>query len=397
MVITSKCNGVEQFEERMRSFWNSFGPQYETVVWGCGKTTSILIDAIRGTHSIAYVVDSDSSKWGTLCCGYNVRSPDTLKRDGTRQIRVFIMPFGFVRHDIIKSLEDMGFGEQHYCFGHEYLVVHSYLTRRQLVVPNIGFFIGSACSLKCRDCLAHLPHYRKNQKTFQSLEDVKRDIDITFSRIHFVNLITLSTGEIFLHPEIDGIFGHLNEYRAQFNYIQTPTNGTILPKEATLKLMRECGFGVYISDYSHAIGSRSKIPALVTSLEEHMVPYELFSDLQGGKAETPIWSDIGSLMELRDRSDEDTARTYDRCSNRLAQVVFNGQLYSCGSAQWGEFGGLYESTTNDRTDLNAPDLEVLMAYLGVTESGFPAVCRRCNGVGPAANQHTVTAGLQAQK
>ena len=395
MEFTGHVSSDESFQERVGSFLSSFGPESDVVVWGCGKGCEILIDTLRATHRIRYLVDSNDRLWGKRVYGYEVKSPESLRQDRHGNVKVIVVPFGFVRYDIAKVLVQYGFDDEHFCFGNEYLVLHHFHYHRRIVIPNLGFFIGSACTLRCRDCIAHLAYYAKNRNTFIPFETIKRDIDLTFQTVSFINLITLSTGEIFLHPDINRILEYLYTYRDCYKVIQTPTNGTIVPKPETLDVMKRCNIGVYISDYSHVVGKRSRIPQLTALLDQYQIANETFSDLQGGASAIPLWSDIGDFFTERRRSQRETSDMYQRCANRAAQVVYDGRLYTCGSAPWGEFGGLYEPMGgSDYVDLSQGNTAVLRAYFGATETGYPHVCTRCNGIGSYANPKTVYAGIQ---
>jgi hypothetical protein len=395
MEITGKYSSDESFEAMVRNYLSSFGPEYEIVVWGSGKSCKILINTIEKTHRIKYIVDINEQLWGGKKSGYEIKAPANLQNEDPNKVKVMIMPFGFVRYDIINALIKYGFNSDSFCFGNEYLVLHNYQYNNQLVIQNVGFFIGSACTLKCRDCIAHLTLYTKNRNAFIPFEMIKSDIDKTFSSIDFVNLITLSTGEIFLHPEIINIIEYLYTYKDRYNFIQTPTNGTVIPKPETLEIMKRCHIGIYISDYSHSIGRKSKIPQLIEVFNQHKIVYEMFDNLQGGKSKIPLWSDIGDFSKARNRDEHETAQMYQKCANRAAQVVFDGKLYTCGSAQWGEFGGLYQANKNsDYADLSQSKTTILRAYFGATKTGYPNVCTQCDGIGPYANTKTVYAGIQ---
>ncbi len=395
MELSGKYSSDDAFEHKIDDYLSSFGPSNDIVVWGCGKACRMLIETIQDTHQIRYLVDINEHLWGTKYCGYEIRSPESLRGEDRANLKVIIVPFGFVRYDISGTLVQFGFDEEDFCFANEYMVLHHFHYHHRIVIQNLGFFIGSACTLKCRDCIAHLAHYTRNKNAFVPLDKIKEEIDRTFRIISFINLITLSTGEIFLHPEINRILEYLYTYRDSYNFIQTPTNGTIVPKPETLEVMKQCGIGIYISDYSYVVGKRSKIPQLTAAVKKYEIPHEIFSQLQGGKSEIPVWSDIGDFSSERARCEQATAQMFQRCANRAAQVIYDGRLYTCGSAPWGEFGGLYKpEASSDYAELSQGSIALLRAYFGATETGYPHVCKHCDGIGPYANNRTVYAGIQ---
>lgn len=397
MELTGPCNSDSEFISRMANYVQQFESHCPIVIWGVGKSCKILIDAIKKTHTISFLVDSNEALWGTTYKGYEIKSPQSLsQRMG--KIKVMIMPFGFERYDIADVLMSYGFKDDEFCFGNEYLVAFNYVKNDKVVLQNLGFLITGVCNLRCRDCIAHIPYYRKGTLKYIPLESVKHDIDTTFSVVDFVNLITLSTGEMFLHPHIDLIFEYLTTYRKRYNIIQTPTNGTILPKQNTLETMHNCGIGVYISDYSNTIGSKSRIPELISLLEQYDVTYETFQTLQGGKSDIPIWSEVGPIGYVRDRSNDETFRIYQSCANRQCQISYGGKMYSCGSAVWAEYGGLYQSDAqSDFSEIRSGKVGVLRAWFGATLKGYPEICSRCNGIGPRVNNKVIPAGVQVEK
>jgi len=398
MEIVGKCNSNLEFKRKISEYLENFNTSYEIIIWGTGKSCQILIDTIKNTHKIKYIVDIDSTKWKKKFSGISIESPEKLKKENIDNIRIMIMPYSFARYDIVNELVNYGFKDQNYCFGNDYFTLHNYKFENKIVLQNIGFFIGSACNLKCRDCIAHLPFYKENINTSVPFEKIKKDIDNLFSVVDYINLITLSTGEIFLHPELDKIIQYLARFKNKYNFIQTPINGTILPKKRILELMSKNNIGVYISDYSQVVGSKSKIPQVIEAFKKNNVKFEVFKDLQGGKSNELIWSDIGDFSEVRNRSDSETLNVYIKCANRSAQVFFDSKLYTCGSSIWGEFGGLYKSSITENRDYidirESEKIEILRTYYGATENGFPNVCRRCNGIGPYSNKKTVLAGIQ---
>lgn len=269
MEFSGSYDSDAKFRQAILEYVRRFGPTGDMVLWGVGKSCGILLDCIQATHRIPCLVDSRSELWGQTFRGYEIRAPNALMDLDHRHLKLMILPFGIARHEIADQLRAMGFDNRQFCFGNEYLSLHQFYHHDHLVFQNIGFFIGSACSLRCRDCIAHLADYRKNRNVFVPYHRVKEDIDQAFAEINFINLITLSTGEIFLHPELDRILEHLWTYRHRYHYVQTPTNGTILPRPSTLEIMHKCGVGLYVSDYSHEIGSRSKIPQLIALCRQH--------------------------------------------------------------------------------------------------------------------------------
>ncbi len=92
--------------------------------------------------------------------------------------------------------------------------------------------------------------YWKNKKE-SKYEAIKEDIDLYFRCVDYVFDMEIVGGESLLHTELAEILEYIGEkYNSKIGYLGIITNGTILPSQNIISILKEYGIGVSISDYS---------------------------------------------------------------------------------------------------------------------------------------------------
>lgn len=104
---------------------------------------------------------------------------------------------------------------------------------------NIIIETTTNCNLKCTHC------YNYNDKTFISIEKLKKFYDLLPIDKHFNTILT--GGEVFSHPQIDDILKYL--YNKEI-LIDILTNGTLLTKKRLANLSKEKIGTIQLSLYS---------------------------------------------------------------------------------------------------------------------------------------------------
>ena len=95
-------------------------------------------------------------------------------------------------------------------------------------------WVGSKCTLKCRDCCNLIPYLE--QKTY-SVDSIINNINYITQDME-IELLQIQGGEPFTHKHISEII----EKCAMNNHIhkiEIASNGTILPNEDTIKVIKK--------------------------------------------------------------------------------------------------------------------------------------------------------------
>lgn len=398
MELFGKYENNEEFLKKVSEFLEIFKNK-EIIVWGAGKATKTFFDVAKELN-IKYIIDSNKNIHGQTLEGFKIMPPEVVKNEDKSNTLIVIMPYCYDKYYMAKELETMGYDETGYCFGYDYILAYSYFKKNKIVLPALDIFITSFCTLKCKNCIAHLPYYKKNKFHHMPFESIKKDIDGVFSFVDYINLLSFSTGEVILHPDFIKIIEYIAaNYREKYRVIHFVTNGTVIPDENLLKAFSKYDCYVYISNYTHTIKDRSKIKDLTNAFASHSISYSVFNDFQAGRFETPSWNDLGDISISHGKSEQAKINMYHGCANHTCIVAHEEKIYACGSACWGDYGGVYDASGEGLDYIKYPSnddekLNLVRYFLRATQTGYPAICDRCEGVGPLVNKNTVPAGEQ---
>lgn len=110
-----------------------------------------------------------------------------------------------------------------------------------------GYIMGQYCSLKCQDCCEHVPYF--DHPVFSKCEDILSDCSKLAASSEFIRYIELIGGEPFLHPRFKQVLEGLLRIE-NVGYIKIFTNGTVVPKEEVLEVLRNPRIVINLSNYT---------------------------------------------------------------------------------------------------------------------------------------------------
>lgn len=195
-----------------------------------------------------------------------------------------------------------------------------------LITRRLALIVTLKCTLNCRLCCNCVPMYRHTP--ILSKQDIFSDIKECFKLYDRIEWFQFVGGELFLHPDLGEILEEAFKYDNQFDKIILMTNGTLVPKENVVRVLKEHSsrVEVQISDYGQL---SYKIEELKTKLSENNIPFVVKSfhgDIQhyGG------WVDCGGF-EDRNFSDDQQKETWETCWQIKMQNLhmYNGKIHNC--------------------------------------------------------------------
>ena len=185
-----------------------------------------------------------------------------------------------------------------------------------LFIEHFELIITTKCSLNCKRCSNLMPEYRKRQTAyFRDKEDILKEIDALADSVDEILNCRILGGEPLLHPDLPEILSYLFE-KKNIGSIHIITNGTIIPNETLLDVMKNERLLVIFSDYG-------KLSRNLTSCSELLKK-------EGIKCSTDVvlkWSDLGDLAQ-RKASQKDLIRQRKNCKF-CCKTYLNGRLYLC--------------------------------------------------------------------
>jgi len=392
MIESKKMKGystMERYDTRkiFRDFaskWPKDAPYY---VWGASNTAKELCTTFHDLNIVGFV-DNDAKKWGTQFRGRPVLSPDAFfAARGEVQCIVASIEKG----DILAGLKQHGLrNDLDACGMDRYIGIHHYLDTGELRFARGSLLITSFCSLNCRNCCLQVPYYKRHQH--RSIDDVLADADHYFRWVDHVMWFDLIGGEPFVHPDVDEITERIaKKYRSRMGALHFVTNGTILPSDRMLELMKQYGIAVEISDYRKAVPAiRDKVGRLTQTLESRGITYHIVPN--------DTWIDWNYLPEDRSGWDARRLSAYCRDCGTVCQGIYDGKFYYCYQQVGSNLAETCPSEPGDYFDATGPVTperkgELLAFNLDCAPKGYESYCRHCAGW-RAVNPRIVPAGEQ---
>ncbi|WP_373265375.1 hypothetical protein [Hungatella hathewayi] len=210
------------------------------------------------------------------------------------------------------------------------------------------------------------------------LDEMKKDADIFFKAVDFVESFTLVGGEPLFYPDIEEFITYVMEkYRhkvlSAWNII---TNGTIVPSEEVLDCIKKYSGEIEISDYSATLRSVEKsIEQLTIKLKEKGIPYSIYKADQ--------WIDFGYGHSFKEGwTEERLINFFDQCQIPC-RLVKDGGGYYCANSKMAQMAGLTDKDSGNFFDLShfeKGDTRALMEFdSGYSGQGCLNMCKGCNG------------------
>jgi hypothetical protein len=183
------------------------------------------------------------------------------------------------------------------------------------ILYSIDLPITMRCSLRCKDC-SNLMQYFPNPKN-ADYETMRRALGRLLSVLDICCEIRILGGEPFVNTELHAYITMLAQYSNKYDWITVFTNGTILPDEHTLSVLKNERVLVKISDYGIA---KQKIAALAALFDKHGISYSV--------GEVTDWQDCGVLRNYG-RSRAENEHIMKSCCVGNVPAIVDGKFFRC--------------------------------------------------------------------
>ncbi len=194
--------------------------------------------------------------------------------------------------------------------------------KNRIDVHTLIMVVGQACSLRCRDCANLCPYMPKSVASYDS-DKVITELKDVLENIDSLKKFQIQGGEPFLYKDIDKVLSYVKNEK-KISYCIIATNGTIIPREQTLRILEDNKFDVRISHYGV---SNDRAAELSEILKTHNIRYRIFTfDSFQDK-----WANTGKEIK-RDEDTRRTKRKFKNCAFRYCLTLENGYLAWCSRA-----------------------------------------------------------------
>ncbi len=231
--------------------------------------------------------------------------------------------------------------------------------------------VTEKCSLNCSHCNMFMPHYEF--PIHRELDTIISDIDSYFNIVDYVSVFHLVGGEPFLYPNIENVITHiLKNYITKIDKLIITTNGTILPKDTIIQLLKNNDVILSVSDYSDKLEFvKSKITKVLNVYKNNNINHYVRNEIE--------WYDFGDLRVKKNLPTDDLIKHFDSCTAPF-RGLNDGKFYYCHLNTSAVRTKLFPLSENDYVDINTISKEDLLKFdLGYTDLGYITFCDNCNG------------------
>ena len=236
------------------------------------------------------------------------------------------------------------------------------------VIPHLGVQLLTACNLNCRDCADLIP-YRPVR--FYEKRLFYSDINKILSVVNGIKEILLIGGEILLCKDLEEILAWC-ENESKIHSIVLTTNGTIVPSDALIKLMKHDKVTLRVSGYPESVVPARK--EVIKIFRENGIALEDLDNM--------TWLDIGG-NENRGRTPDEMTSVFQNCI--MADCIgmqADGKIFYCSRQTAAYETDIYPSpSANEYVDIrNTPAEELIEKMERFYEIPYISTCDFCNGI-----------------
>ena len=231
--------------------------------------------------------------------------------------------------------------------------------------------VTERCTLACSHCNMFMPHF--TSPNHRTLDILKSDIDLFFNKVDYVSVFHLVGGEPFLNPNIEHVIRHVvSNYTSKIDKLIITTNGTILPKQSTLDLLKSSDVILSISDYTDKLENiKTKVLKVIETFKSQNINHYVRTEIE--------WYDFGDLRIKKNLPTDELIKHFDSCTAPF-RGLNDGKFYYCHLNTSAVRTNIFPLNDNDYVSLDDVSPEDLIKFdLGYTDLGYITFCDNCNG------------------
>lgn len=187
------------------------------------------------------------------------------------------------------------------------------------IISRIAVSVTNQCSLRCRDCNNLMP-YCKDKFTIDVKEQI-RDLEKLLSYVDEIINVEVIGGEPFVYRQLPELLQYVCD-SPKIKFVEITSNGTILPPEEILDLLKNPKVCVLLSDYGKV--NSKKANRTYKYLKQNQICVQNLKNRE--------WIQAGNI-ERRKKSKMRLKYEYFHCNARKdCRTLYRGRLYVCGRA-----------------------------------------------------------------
>ena len=372
--------------------WGDLTEHGTIVPFGVGRIGRRVIPSLMEEFDIPFLIDNGCCKESVYGLNVlNLKQAVTYLRE--KNLKVVVTTVFYSYKKIKQEMESLGFIENRdFCILERFAEEWNLRWRNKCVLSKIDTVITSRCTLRCKNCNLFISHAPVQCDI--DLKRLKKNFDIFFESVDYVYEYTLLGGEPLLHKSIAEIISYLgNRYGKRIGRINLISNGTVIPNNDVIDILKKYHVTIHISDYTCSVDYKEILAKLQKKFLANDIEYYVIPN--------NTWKDV---IYPREGFQTDNPRRHMLLCGHSTHSVADGRLYWCDPAFAAECFMGFVSKEDDSLDMEAnkrnyskyeATLNIIKYLLGdVNARGYMSICEKCAGVG-SDNNKLVLAGEQA--
>jgi len=273
--------------------------------------------------------------------------------------------------DVSQSQADVELDYKKFAIENCILCHDGYMNPDKLFVRSVDLIITERCSLKCMDCSNLMQYYQAPQNCDKDM--LLQSIDAFCATIDEVMDFRVIGGDVFMNKEWPIFVERLvNEPKAK--RVVLYTNGTIVPHEKDLSLLKHHKILIIITDYKEL---SKNLTQLVDVCKREKIAYHVLN--------VDEWLDCAEIMP-HNRTNEENTQIYKDCCAKNMVTLSDGKLFRCPYAANANRLSAIPDCKTDYVDLFQESLDCTSISATkakvrdyIWHKGFLKACDFCSG------------------
>lgn len=270
----------------------------------------------------------------------------------------YVMQLGWHKTEIVNSIFNLWVA----LWNHREEII-KILKGKYLYVKQVDLVLTTKCSLRCKECANLMQYY--NRPYDIELDSICKSINALVNKVDEIGTVVLVGGEPFLYDKIDYVIERVID-EEKINDVNIYTNGSVIPTEKVLNILKESKCKIIVSDYGELSKKKHE---LVNECEKRNIRYYL-------KSKDLVWGNVGD-MNCRNRDEKQLKKQFIKCNN-FCRSILNGKLFYCPRASHGDDLGYIDTKSEEYVNLLDENLKVEEIIELLYSTHYFTACNYCN-------------------
>lgn len=238
----------------------------------------------------------------------------------------------------------------------------------KIFVKQVELVLTTRCTLRCKDC-SNLMQYYMDPYDFDA-EMLLKDIKTLAKAVDGIGQLVLIGGEPLMHRSFDLILREVVE-EPKIGSVHVVSNGTIMPKTTTIKLLKHPKVIVTLSEYpENIVPKRARILKMLQDNHISILNYPC------------EWQDLGCLGYQADTNPKSMKARYKKCYRKRCNTLLDGEFHICPRSAHGSALEQFVLPNNDYVQIRGREDTKSIRHELAALSRLPylTACGCCKGV-----------------